>query len=250
MSDREEFLGSVREALGRRQGEKPQPSPASALSSTSEEVTVRANAAAEQATSRASELMDRLEVSAAEGGWKVLRVATSEEATAAICDIAKGLDAKLVMHSLNPTLNGLSLEAALGELGIQAKTMAIDEDSDSVSASEQRQELRDQVVQADIGVTGVDYVIAETGTCVILPRKGVSRLTSLVPPVHVAVVEKGQVLETLDDLFALKRQEFLEKGDWGSYMSFITGPSRTADIEQTLTIGVHGPKEVHMVLIG
>ena len=48
----------------------------------------------------------------------------------------------------------------------------------------------------------------------------------------------------------LKRQEFLEKGDWGSYMSFITGPSRTADIEQTLTIGVHGPKEVHMVLIG
>ena len=127
--------------------------------------------------------------------------------------------------------------------------MAIDEESGSAPAAEQRQELRDQVVQADIGVTGVDYVIAETGTCVILPRKGVSRLTSLVPPVHVAVVEKGQVLETRDDLFALKRQELLEKGDWGSYMSFITGPSRTADIEQTLTIGVHGPGEVHIVLV-
>ena len=65
-----------------------------------------------------------------------------------------------------------------------------------------------------------------------------------------AIVERHQVYETLDDLFALRRLAFQEgRGDIGSYMSFISGPSRTADIEQTLVVGVHGPKEVHLVLL-
>ena len=96
----------------------------------------------------------------------------------------------------------------------------------------------------------MDYAIAETGTAVVLPRQGLSRLVSLVPPVHVAVVRPREVLESLDDLFILRRLAYYEGGgDMGSYMNFITGPSRTADIEQKLVIGVHGPKEVHMVLM-
>ena len=118
-----------------------------------------------------------------------------------------------------------------------------------LSEAEQREMLREQVIKADIGVTGVDYAIAETGSCVLLPRKGVSRLVSLLPPEHVAVVEKGQVLPSLDELFTLRRQDFLE-GKLGSYMNIITGPSRSADIEYTLVTGVHGPGEVYMVLIG
>ena len=72
----------------------------------------------------------------------------------------------------------------------------------------------------------------------------------LLPPVHVAIVEPHQVYETLDDLFALRRMAFLEgEGDMGSYLSLISGPSRTGDIEQTIVIGVHGPTEVHMVIL-
>ena len=66
-----------------------------------------------------------------------------------------------------------------------------------------------------------------------------------------ALVEVDKVLETLDDLFAIRKLTFLEEeGDMGSYMNFITGPSRTGDIEQTIVKGVHGPKEVSLLLIG
>ena len=123
---------------------------------------------------------------------------------------------------------------------------------DGVSDSErdaQRQQLREKAIHTEIGLTGVDYAIAETGTCVLIPRKGVSRLVSLLPPVHIAVVERGQVLPSLDEIFTLRRDAFND-GNLGSYMNFISGPSRSADIEYTLVTGVHGPGEVYMVLIG
>ena len=106
------------------------------------------------------------------------------------------------------------------------------------------------MAEADLGITGADYAMVETGTVVLLPRAGLSRLVSLAPPVHLAIVRPQEVLETLDDLFVLRRLAYYQNGeDMGSYMNFITGPSRTADIEQTLVIGVHGPKEAHLLLL-
>ena len=85
---------------------------------------------------------------------------------------------------------------------------------------------------------------------VVAPRRGLSRLVSVVPPVHVAIVRPSDVVGTLDDLFALRRLEYAGNGgEMGSYLNFITGPSRTADIEQTIVVGVHGPREVHMALL-
>ena len=80
------------------------------------------------------------------------------------------------------------------------------------------------------------------------PGPGVSRAVSLLPPVHVAIVEAGRVLPSLDELFTLRRSDFLN-GTMGSYMNIITGPSRSADIEYTIVKGVHGPGEVHLVLL-
>ena len=83
------------------------------------------------------------------------------------------------------------------------------------------------------------------------PRKGVARLASLAPPRLVLLIEPEQVLESLDDFFAITRLNRMQaRGRTVNYFNFISGPSRTADIEQTLTIGVHGPGEVHMVILG
>ena len=109
--------------------------------------------------------------------------------------------------------------------------------------------MRQAAAEAELGITGVDYAVAETGSAVLLPRRHVSRLTSLLPPVHLAIVRPQEIVDRLEDLLLLRRLAFYQgSGEMGSYLNFITGPSRTADIEQQLVIGVHGPKEAHMLI--
>ena len=72
-----------------------------------------------------------------------------------------------------------------------------------------------------------------------------ARLISLLPPVHVGIVERGRILSGLDELFGLLPQP----AEQSSSMVLITGPSRTADIEQILVRGVHGPGEIHVVIV-
>ena len=95
----------------------------------------------------------------------------------------------------------------------------------------------------DVGVTGVQYGIAETGTLVLESHRERHRLASLVPPVHIALLEAVNIKQTLGEVLAL-----LEK-DLSRTVTFITGPSRTSDIELTLAIGVHGPAELYVILI-
>jgi L-lactate utilization protein LutC len=97
---------------------------------------------------------------------------------------------------------------------------------------------------ADAGVTGVDHLVAETGTVVLSGRPDQPRSLSLLPPLHVAVAHRDQVVTDLFDLFEGRLPAGLPSG-----LSLITGPSKTGDIELRLVTGVHGPGEVHVVLI-
>lgn len=99
--------------------------------------------------------------------------------------------------------------------------------------------------QADIGITGADYGLANTGTLVMLASAENPRMMSLLPPLHIAVVRESAVLSNLDELFTSVGLP----ADKTSSMVLITGPSRTADIEQILVRGVHGPGELHVVLL-
>ncbi len=104
---------------------------------------------------------------------------------------------------------------------------------------------------ADVGVSGVDHLIAETGTVALFARPDEPRSLSLLPPVHVAVAERSQILPDLFDLFAaVPRGPGDGLPQMPSCLSLITGPSKTGDIELRLVTGVHGPGEVHVVLIG
>lgn len=100
------------------------------------------------------------------------------------------------------------------------------------------------VDKAQVGVTGADFGLADTGTVVVLSASE-PRLASLLPPVHVAVLRKQRLLSGLGELLAL----LPKPAEQTASMVLITGPSRTADIEQILVRGVHGPGELHVVLV-
>ena len=108
-------------------------------------------------------------------------------------------------------------------------------------------ESRDDFFAADAGISGVDYLIAETGSLVVLSRPEQPRSLSLLPPLHIAVAHRDQILPDLFDLFEPGLWEI--RGGLPSCLSLITGPSKTGDIELRLVTGVHGPGEVHVVLI-
>jgi L-lactate dehydrogenase complex protein LldG len=104
---------------------------------------------------------------------------------------------------------------------------------------------------AQLGVTGADFVLAETGTLILLSGAGRPRSTSLLPDVHVAVFGRDRLLESLEQVGVMLEDLHVDpdRAMSGAMINFITGPSRTADIELTLTRGVHGPKEVHAVFV-
>lgn len=243
----EDFIQNIRQSLGRDAGASLTPDPATHLALSEEHVERRARRITHDIAERADELMGMLEKSAAQANWNVARVNSPKAAAEYIRDVAQNLEARTMLRSGHTTLEALGIEEAMYGTGISLEVMALGDDDDAKDAK--RSELRQKAIDADIGITGVDYAIAETGTCVLLTRKKVSRVVSLLPPVHIAVVESGQVLPSLDELFTLRRREFMS-GKLGSYMNLISGPSRSADIEYKLISGVHGPGEVHMVLLG
>jgi L-lactate dehydrogenase complex protein LldG len=99
----------------------------------------------------------------------------------------------------------------------------------------------------DVGITMAQAAIAETGTLVLEAETERHRLVSLLPPVHVAIVYARDIVPTIGD--ALRQLRGNEAKQMSRAITFITGPSRTADIELTLTVGVHGPKELHVIVI-
>jgi L-lactate dehydrogenase complex protein LldG len=115
--------------------------------------------------------------------------------------------------------------------------------TDHLIESDQRAAL----LEADIGVTTAQWAIAETGTIVLESDSERNRLVSLLPPVHVAILDASVILSTLGALLSAVQRG--KQGGPPPAITLITGPSRTADIELTLVVGVHGPRELHVILL-
>jgi L-lactate dehydrogenase complex protein LldG len=105
---------------------------------------------------------------------------------------------------------------------------------------------REACAGAELGVTSADFALADTGSLVFLSESHESRLISLLPPKHLAIIERKQILSGLDDLLT----RVPRPADGSSSMVIVTGPSRTADIEMRLVRGVHGPGEITVLIIG
>ena len=98
-----------------------------------------------------------------------------------------------------------------------------------------------------VGITGCFCAIAETGTLMLVSGPETAATTSLLPETHIAVVPVARIVPAMEEGFALLRAEFGE--NLPRAVNFVSGPSRTGDIEQTIVLGAHGPYRVHLLLI-
>jgi len=102
---------------------------------------------------------------------------------------------------------------------------------------------RDELFSSDVGITSAQFAIAETGTLVLESGAERHRLVSLVPPVHVCVLNASSIRQSMAEILELVDP------DANPTITFVTGASRTSDIELTLAIGVHGPGELYVIVI-
>jgi L-lactate dehydrogenase complex protein LldG len=110
--------------------------------------------------------------------------------------------------------------------------------------------LRERIPHAFIGVTSADFCIADSATLVLKARPGQARSVSLAPSIHIAVIRLEQIIADLNELYTLlKYDPRHQKEGLTRCMTFITGPSKTADIEAIMVHGVHGPREVYIYVI-
>jgi len=173
-------------------------------------------------------------------GGEVHPVLDEASAIARVVALCRQHDASLVLSWHEDQIGLPGLTRALREAGIGC-------DAGDLPAEAAARHGRLQALgEIRVGITGAFGGIATSGTVAVISGPGRSRLASLLPPTHIAVLRASQLHPSLDALLA----SIGTATDRGSNLVLITGPSCTGDIEMTLTRGVHGPGEVHLVLIG
>ncbi|MBN6186777.1 LUD domain-containing protein [Aneurinibacillus sp. BA2021] len=158
---------------------------------------------------------------------------------AAVCDyitnLATAMKAKYMLRFDHPLLNGMNIEQHLPDVEI------------TVWNEQTEENLLAKAAGADIGIAVVDYGIAHTGTVVTVSGPAQGRSVSLLPTVFIAVLRAGDIKTKMGEVMADLTYRFGNKLPAGVH--FISGPSRSADIENDLTIGVHGPGIVHALIL-
>lgn len=225
-SAREEILAKIKSAL-KRDGQ-----PASPLSESNPTPQI------DRRVEPQSELANRFEFELTRIGGRFHVARTAR----AVCDYIENLvsikQAKIIIGWNAPVIS---------ETGLAARLESSDVRFLSNDSKRSETEFTNKAIEAGIGITAVDYALADTGTLVLITGAGRARSASLLPPVHVAILEPQQIIAGLDEL--IPRLNTSAGRNLASAVTFITGPSRTADIELTLVVGVHGPQELHVILL-
>lgn len=164
--------------------------------------------------------------------------ASARELLARLLEESAAISALCWKHEV---LGRLGLDQLLGSRGVTQHNY------DTLSALDYPAQ-RAAMLACDIGISSADCAIAETGTLLVCSRPGQERVASLLPPTHVAIIERRQIVPDLLDAFHLLQERGLE--NLSSNVTLITGPSKTGDIELQLTTGVHGPKHWRVIIVG
>jgi L-lactate dehydrogenase complex protein LldG len=115
-----------------------------------------------------------------------------------------------------------------------------------VVSTDQPYQVR-ELENCDVGITQCDALIAQTGSVLVSNRSAGGRALSVLPPHHLVLARREQLIPDLPEAFALLKQRY--STDYPTFMSLITGPSRTGDIERILVLGAHGPKRLTIVCV-
>ena len=179
-------------------------------------------------------------------------VTTEKDATSAAASILRIAveknsewgDKKTVVAWDHPLVRSLDLSVHL-----QAHDIPIHY-PDIKSGARWQKEFSMKAASSFIGITSADYCIAQTATLTMKTRVGQPRCVSLLPSIHIAVIRLEQILSDLKELYTLLKWDPDEQAEGiTDCMTFITGPSKTADIEATLVDGAHGPRELYLFVI-
>lgn len=152
------------------------------------------------------------------------------------------------MHILSPAIHVPKEDVAGLFSAIIGEELPPDDIEKLVATA--RELLRDKYFQADIGMTGANVVAADTGTLFFIENEGNIRLATSAPPVHIALVGMEKLVPTLGDAYKVSEVTWRYANyTIPSYVSLVSGPSKTGDIEKVITYGAHGPKEFHVIFL-
>ncbi|MEE8413586.1 MAG: lactate utilization protein B [Dehalococcoidales bacterium] len=152
------------------------------------------------------------------------------------------------MHVLSPAIHVPKEDVA--ELFSKITGEQIPSDDIEMMVATARKLLREKFFEADIGISGANVVAAETGTLFIIENEGNVRLATSAPPVHIALVGMEKLVPTLGDAYKVAEVTWRYANyTVPSYVTMVSGPSKTGDIEKVITYGAHGPKEFHVIFL-
>lgn len=246
-TNQQSFIQTVRQALGRSSDLTASELFGTSLENPGKELDYYLNRSIEDRQS----LLDIFIEQAQLVHMQVTQVDTPLQAGLSIRELIQNSDPewgnrKSIMSWQHPLIEQLGLEKALKEDDVD---FFISHGSE-VPDDQQRDDIRNKLIQSYIGITSADFCVAQSATLVMRTQPDQPRALSVVPSIHVAVITADQIVESLKELyFRLKWDPGETKKGLGNCMTFISGPSKTADIELQMVFGAHGPKQLHVYVI-
>jgi L-lactate utilization protein LutB len=210
------------------------------------------------------EIIEQFMAEARMAGATVYEASSAEEANNYILKLAQEHQAKRVVKASSALAKEIGLTDCLAKTGLEVietdlsdwlaqlaegKALNLAEAKAILQAA--RQALRQSYVTANMGISEADLAIAETGTVVMLCNEGNSRLVSVLPLIHVTLLQGAAIAPTLDAAVARLKSVARDKsnGKWPSYITYLTGRNTTGDIPEALMARAQGPAEEHIVLV-
>lgn len=242
-----DFITTLQKALGKPLSSAPADLPVTPV----EDIDKKLNAYTHKSKAEQNKLVALFMEQARLVHIEVTQVKDAAEAGLCICELVKNTDPewgdkKSVIAWHHPLIEQLDLEKNLNKDNVD---LFITRGSDKPDDGE-RKKIRARLIQSYIGITSADFCVAQSATLVMRTRPDQPRAVSLVPSIHVAVIQADQMIESLKELYFRLKWDPKEKEEGlTNCMTFISGPSKTADIELEMVFGAHGPRQLHVYVI-